>query len=65
MQYNIVVIMQKKRKEKMVKKEEIKREFEYEVITLQDIKNNSHLIFICDGDIKKVKLESEKQNEYK
>lgn len=33
----------------------MKREF----ITLQDIENNSHLIFICDGDNKKVIVESE------
>lgn len=37
----------------------MKREFNYEVITLQDIENNSHLIFICDGDNKKVIVESE------
>ena len=49
----------------MVKKELIKREFEYEVITLQYIYNNKHLIFICDGDNKKTKLESREQNEYK
>lgn len=37
----------------------MKREFDYEVITLQDIENNSHLIFICDADSKKVKVERE------
>lgn len=35
----------------------MKREFDYETITLQDIENNSHLIFICDGDNKKVIVE--------
>lgn len=35
----------------------MKRKFDYEVITLQDIENNSHLIFICDGDKKVVKVE--------
>lgn len=64
MQYNILVIMQIKREEKMVKKELVKREFKYEVITLQDIYNNSHLIFICDGDNKKIKIESREENEY-
>lgn len=38
------------------------REFEYGTITINDIENNLHLIFICDGDSKKVKLESEKEN---
>ena len=32
----------------------MKREFNYEDITLQDIANNPHLTFICDGDTKKV-----------
>lgn len=32
----------------------MKREFDYGVITLGDIENNSHLIFICDGDKNKV-----------
>ena len=37
----------------------MKREFEYETITLQDIENNKHLIFICCGDSKKVMIERE------
>lgn len=41
----------------------MKREFEYNAITLGDIEINSHLIFICDGDYKKVIVESEKINE--
>ena len=38
----------------------MKREFKYSVITLADIDINSHLIFICDGDNKKVIVEREK-----
>lgn len=41
----------------------MKREFDYETITFQDIEDNSHLIFVCDGDSKKVKVESEEKNE--
>lgn len=37
----------------------MKREFNYEVITLQDIENNPHLIFICDGNYKRVIVERE------
>lgn len=35
------------------------REFNYGVITLSDIENNPHLIFICDGDYKRVVVEKE------
>lgn len=38
------------------------REFEYGTITINDIENNSHLIFICDGDSKKVKVDREEEN---
>ena len=37
----------------------MEREFSYEIITLQDIECNPHLIFVCDGDSKKVKIERE------
>ena len=37
----------------------MKREFSYEDITLNNIDDNKHLIFICDGDNKKVLIESE------
>jgi len=37
------------------------RNFNYETISLQDIENNSHLIFICDADSKKVKVEREEK----
>ena len=37
----------------------MKREFEYEVITLQNVERNEHLIFICDADSKKVIIERE------
>jgi hypothetical protein len=40
----------------------MKREFKYSVIRLEDIDINPHLIFICDGDYKKVIVESEKEN---
>lgn len=36
----------------------MKREFNYSEITLKDIENNKHLIFVCDADNKKVKVES-------
>ena len=39
----------------------MKREFNYETITIQDIENNPHLIFICDADNKKVEVESENE----
>ena len=37
------------------------REFNYGTITLQDIEKNSHLIFICDGDYKRVVVEKEEE----
>lgn len=41
----------------------MKREFNYGIITLEDIENNSHLIFICDGNYKRVIVEREENNE--
>lgn len=35
------------------------KEFNYEDITLHDIEINNHLIFICDGDNKKVIVDKE------
>lgn len=32
---------------------------DYETITLQQIEDNKHLTFVCDGDSKKVTVESE------
>ena len=32
----------------------MKKVFSYKDITLQDIENNSHLIFECDGNYKQV-----------
>ena len=43
----------------------MKRGFNYESITLQNIDDNKHLIFICCGDSKKVIIESREENEYK
>lgn len=37
----------------------MKKEFDYGVITLNDIEKNSHLIFICDGDYKRVIVDRE------
>lgn len=34
----------------------MKREFDYGVITLGDIENNENLIFVCNGDSKKVEV---------
>lgn len=39
----------------------MKREFNYEIIRLEDIENNKHLVFICDGDSKTVKIEREEK----
>lgn len=35
------------------------RTFDYEDISIKDIDDNSHLIFICDGDSKEVIVERE------
>lgn len=35
------------------------RNFNYKDITLNDIENNKHLIFICDGDKVEVLVEKE------
>lgn len=37
--------------------------FDYETITIQNIEDNKHLDFVCDGDNKKVRIESEENNE--
>lgn len=37
------------------------REFNYGIITLKDIENNSHLIFVCDGNYKRVIVEREEE----
>lgn len=36
--------------------------FNYEDITIEDIERNSHLVFECDGDSKKVIVEREKED---
>ena len=41
----------------------MKREFNYEIISLENIDNNKHLVFICDGDSKTVKIEREEEYE--
>lgn len=37
------------------------REFDYNSISLKDIEDNEHLIFMCDGDKKKVIIEREEK----
>ena len=37
------------------------RSFNYEDISIKDIENNSHLIFICDAEKKEVIVEREEQ----
>ena len=37
----------------------MKMELDYKTITLQHIEDNKHLVFVCDGDKQKVKVESE------
>lgn len=39
----------------------MKREFSYDEITIYDIEINNHLIFICDGNRKKVIVEKEEE----
>lgn len=39
----------------------MERVFDYEVITLQNMERNEHLIFICDADSKKVTLDREEE----
>lgn len=39
----------------------MERSFEYDCITLNDIDNNDNLIFICDGDNKKVVVEPKEE----
>lgn len=41
----------------------MKRTFNYEDISINDIEYNHHLIFICDGDSKEVMIEREENNE--
>ena len=36
--------------------------FDYEDITIEDIENNNHLIFVCDGDTEKVIVERENED---
>lgn len=43
----------------------MRREFSYETITLQNIEENEHLIFICNGDSKKVMIERVITNDQK
>ena len=40
----------------------MKRMFNYEEITIEDIEHNNHLMFICDGDNKKVLVERENED---
>ena len=40
----------------------MERTFNYEDISIKDIENNPHLIFICDGDRKEVIVEREEKN---
>lgn len=37
----------------------MQRNFYYDCITIKDIEDNNHIIFICDGDKQKVILEKE------
>lgn len=39
----------------------MQRKFDYKTITIEDIENNPHLIFICDGDCKRVIVEREEE----
>lgn len=40
----------------------MKRVFDYEVISLQEIDKNAHLNFVCDADKKIVIVEREEEN---
>ena len=37
----------------------MKRKFDYEAITISDIENNSHFVFICDADKKEIIVEGD------
>ena len=39
----------------------MKRAFSYDEISIKNIEDNSHLIFICDGDKKEVIVEREEK----
>ena len=39
----------------------MKRDFSYETITLNDIENNKHFIFVCSGDRMEVLVEREEE----
>ena len=39
----------------------MKREFDYKTITIENIERNEHLIFVCDGNKKVVKVEREEE----
>lgn len=41
----------------------MERTFSYEEISIYNIENNSHLIFICDADRKEVIVEREEDDE--
>lgn len=41
----------------------MERTFSYEDISIKNIEDNPHLIFICDGDKKEVIVEREENNE--
>ncbi len=39
------------------------KKFYYETISIGDIENNAHLIFICDADKKEILVEREEEHE--
>lgn len=39
----------------------MKRDFSYETITINDIENNKHLIFVCSGDKFEILVEREEK----
>ena len=41
----------------------MERVFDYNTITINDIERNEHLIFICDGNYKRVIVEREGEYE--
>lgn len=39
----------------------MKGNFKYDAITIKDIENNSHFVFVCDADNKEVVVEREEK----
>lgn len=41
----------------------MKGKFKYDAITIKDIENNSHFVFVCDADNKEVIVDKNKEGD--